>query len=138
MRVGAVLLRDQQILMAESSSECGSVVYSLGGAVMFNETSEEALLREVKEETDLDIRVLRLLFVHENFFYQKELGGYNHEVCLYYLVEPLCEENLDQMIKEQPQEHIRWIKIDDLEKEHAYPSFFYEKLSHLEDHIQQE
>lgn len=42
--------------------------YSIGGGVHLDESAEEAVHREVLEETGLPYEIDRLAFVHENFF----------------------------------------------------------------------
>ena len=56
-----------------------------GGRVELGETSQKALVRELKEELNADIEILRLLWLVENFF------EYNHqqfhEIAFYYLMQ---------------------------------------------------
>ncbi len=70
LRAGAILVRDGKVLMMKGRLAEGGkeVMYSLGGAIMFQETAEEAIIRETKEEIGLSIRVKRLVCIHENFF----------------------------------------------------------------------
>lgn len=39
-----------------------------GGGVHMNETAEDAVIREVFEETGVHYEVVRLAVIHENFF----------------------------------------------------------------------
>lgn len=48
------------------------LLYSVGGHIQFGETAEEAVAREVFEETGVKLEIDHLGFIHENFFY----GGY--------------------------------------------------------------
>ena len=43
-------------------------MYSVGGRIKFGETAEEAVVREVFEETGIQMEIDRLGFVYENFF----------------------------------------------------------------------
>lgn len=63
MRAQVVLLRDDRILMALHRRQHDHYWVLPGGGVEPNETPEEAAVREVQEETGLDIRIQRLLFV---------------------------------------------------------------------------
>lgn len=63
MRAQVVLLRNDQILLARHKR--GEYVYWVlpGGAVEPGETPEQAAVRETREETGLQIRVERLLYI---------------------------------------------------------------------------
>ena len=62
IRVGAIIMRDNKILMV--GNEHSDYLYSVGGRVKFGETAEEAVVREVMEETGVKMDVERLGFVH--------------------------------------------------------------------------
>lgn len=63
MRAQVVLLDADRILLARHQRRGGSYWVLPGGAVEPGETPEEAAVREVLEETGLQIRLERLLFV---------------------------------------------------------------------------
>lgn len=66
VRVAAIILKDGAILLARHQKE-GETYYVLpGGGVDFGETCEEALVRELKEEANLDIRVGQLVIVNDS------------------------------------------------------------------------
>ena len=48
IRVGAIIMKDGKILMVGNDRD---YLYSVGGRVKFGETAEEAVVREVLEET---------------------------------------------------------------------------------------
>ena len=66
IRVGAIIMKDGKILMVGNDRD---YLYSVGGRVKFGETAEEAVVREVLEETGVQMEIDRLGFVHENYFY---------------------------------------------------------------------
>lgn len=63
MRAQVVLLRGDRILLARHVRPEGSYWVLPGGAVERDETPEQAAVREVREETGLEVHVQRLLFV---------------------------------------------------------------------------
>ncbi|HLF70446.1 MAG TPA: NUDIX domain-containing protein [Actinomycetota bacterium] len=79
-----VIRRDDSILVFEAfDSAMGSPFYRpLGGGVKRGETSEAAIVREIREELSLEIMDLHLLGTLENIFtYEGELG---HEAVFVY------------------------------------------------------
>ena len=85
-RVGAIIRNGNRILMARNPGETrGDMWYSVGGRVRFGETAEVACLRELKEETGLELELERLAAIHENFFRDAE-GTLYHEISLFFLV----------------------------------------------------
>ena len=67
IRVGAIIMKNDKFLMV--GNENYDYLYSVGGRIKFGETAEEAVVREVYEETGIRMEVDRLGFIHENYFY---------------------------------------------------------------------
>ena len=65
IRVGAIIMKDGKLLMVGNSAR-PEYLYSVGGRVKFGETAEEAVVREVYEETGVRLEPDRLGFVHES------------------------------------------------------------------------
>ena len=84
-----VLKKDDKLLLVkermESNEECWIFP---GGGVEFGETIEDAAVREVKEELDLDVRIKELLGFKEAIFPKH---GY-HTVIFFFMAEPLNDE----------------------------------------------
>ena len=68
-RVGAIIIQNGKLLMVKN--KILPYYYTVGGRVKMNETSEEAVLREVFEETGVHFEIDRLGFIHENFFIEQ-------------------------------------------------------------------
>ena len=133
IRVGAIILREGRFLMVGNSHN--NYVYSVGGRVKFGETADEAIVREVWEETGIRMEVDRLGFVHENYFYgdaPSNLGKPIYEISFFYYMkvpedfEPVSSTFIDG----GSEERLVWISPDDPIK--AYPTFFKEELRHPE------
>lgn len=62
-------------------------IFPVGGKLMINENSKEAVIREVKEEIGMDIKDAKLCAVIENFFSTSE--GKQHEICFVYKVDEI-------------------------------------------------
>ena len=61
LRVGAIILKERRVLMV--GNERADYLYSVGGRIRFGETAEEAVRREVYEETGVRMEIDRLGFV---------------------------------------------------------------------------
>ena len=80
-RVGAIIIKNNRVLM--STNDRDNYYYSVGGRVRMNETIEDAVRREVFEETGAILEIREMGFVHENFFTLNKNQLY-HEVSFYY------------------------------------------------------
>lgn len=83
-RTAAVILRGGKVLLQHLK---GQPDYAFpGGHIRFGETSAEALVREMREETGAAVVPGKLLWMSENFF-PWDARRVCHQVGLYYLAE---------------------------------------------------
>ncbi len=116
-RAAAVIIADGYALFADN----GEYFYSVGGGVHIGESSAEAVLREVAEETGLTLKLERPLGLVENFFSgDGTLEGVDcHTIELYYLLKPTCEAMIST---EHSAEKLRWLPVDRLDEYDIRPS----------------
>jgi len=87
-RAVAVIIHQNKILLHQIAD---NPYWSLpGGRVEFMESAAETVVREIKEELEVDCKVLRSLWVMENFFNYNEKQV--HEIAFYFLVN--CPDEL--------------------------------------------
>lgn len=87
----------------------------VGGGIEFGETSQEALIREIKEEFGAEIKSLDMLGIFENIFtYQGQAG---HEIVYVYNAE-FSDDKFYSMEKitvlDEKNSYAVWLKIEDL------------------------
>lgn len=122
VRVSALMVKDHKIYLAKTPKEA---YYLLGGAILVNEMTEEAIKREVHEELGIDVVVGQLAFVVENQF---ALEGIDyHQIEFHYFVTPLTEPNSE--IEEGDQiRQCEWISLDSLDSVNLNPAFLKTEL----------
>ena len=136
IRVGAIIMEDGKILMV--GNERANYLYSVGGRIKFGETAEEAIVREVFEETGVKMEIDRLGFVHENYFYgdaPSNLGKLIYEISFFFYMKvpsdfaPISES----FTEDNSKEHLKWVSLDENIK--MYPEFFRTELKNQADTI---
>lgn len=121
-RTGAIIIEDDCVLLATNNYV--DYYYSVGGAVHIGETTQNAIIREVFEETGVNYQIDKLVVVHENFFKEKSMNC--HEISLYYLMKP---RNTKKLNCHNKKEKMCFIPINDLKKYRVFPSFLNDYLS---------
>lgn len=134
-RVGAIIIYNNSILMVKNNNS--PYYYSVGGRVHLNETSEDAIKREVFEETGLHLDIDRLAFIHENLFVEDVTKERFHEICFYYVMKSTSKLDTICMSFDEngSKEHLKWISLDNIQDEYLYPEFFKTKLKSLSDGV---
>lgn len=130
-RAAAIIVEDGCVLLA--GNEKDDYYYSVGGGVHMGESSEEAVKREVLEETGVPYEVDYLAVIHENFFNESTssyIQGMDcHEVAMYYMMKPRGTKELNShSFTQGVRESMHWIPIDELDKKKAFPLFLQEYL----------
>lgn len=136
-RAAAIIIEDEHVLFASNEKE--EYYYSIGGGVHMGESAEEAVIREVYEETGVKYEIERLAFIHENFFIgDGSLEGKEcHEIAFYFLMKSRGTRNLNSNSYTQGvKENMYWLPINKLEEYRAYPMFFRDKLNKLKNGIE--
>lgn len=131
-RVSGLIIRNNKILLVDMDN---SGFLSLpGGHVELGETTKEAIIREIKEETKKEITIKKYLGVIENYFINKH-GIKTHEIAFYYqlnFVDNKINEEDFMLIENDKGNKIKldfkWIDIENIEKYNVRPTFIKELL----------
>ena len=138
-KVIGIIIEDGHLLVV--TNDAIDFYHFVGGAIQFAESSKDAVLREVFEETAINYEVDRLIFVYERVFELEELptGNLAHEVSLCYLMKPKGE--MIQIFSGSyglfgDKEMLRWLPIDKLEDYKIYPKFLADRLKNIPSYVE--
>ena len=132
LRVRAIILDGDHLLMVRHP---GGYYYPVGGRVHMGESSVDAVLREVLEETGVAMEIDRIGFLHENFFFDEKRGMHHHELALYYYMKPLPALS-EKRLSGSSGDTLCWLPLEALAGEHLYPTFFKTRLLEPSDRLE--
>jgi 8-oxo-dGTP diphosphatase len=111
--VGAIIVRDEQVLLVRRSNPPMQGEWSIpGGLVETGETTREAIIREVREETGLEIEVVKLAEVFERIVRDPDSRVQYH----YVLIDYVCRPTTSEAHAGSDVSEVRWVNTDRLEK----------------------
>lgn len=119
LRVCGIIKQDDKYLVSNCDN-CEFYGFP-GGHVILGENTDDAVIRETKEETRLDTKISKLLATVQLFF-KREDGMPFHEICYYYLLKPVSPiSTQDFQFKEDDNGKIRhhnfkWLTLEDFDK----------------------
>ncbi|MBS7646766.1 MAG: NUDIX hydrolase [Candidatus Bathyarchaeia archaeon] len=111
--VGAIIICDGKILLIKRKGEPAKGKWSVpGGIVELGEKAEEAVIREVKEETGLDVAEPELVDVVDNIV--RDMNG---EIKWHFvIVDYFVKVKGGELRAADDAEEIRWVPLGDVEK----------------------
>jgi len=111
--VGVVIFRGDQVLLAQRGRPPREIFWSIpGGAQEIDETVREAGLREVREETNLEVDILGLIDVVDSISRDSEGRVEFH----YTLVDFFAEWRSGEAIAGDDCPAVCWANLDDLDR----------------------
>lgn len=122
VRATALIVQNHKLLVTKDKGK----YYTIGGAIQVNESTEGAVVREVREELGVKAQAGQLAFVVENHFEQD--GVYYHNIEFHYLVD-LLEDAPLTMQEDEKRQSCEWIDLDKLQNIQLVPAFLKTTLS---------
>ena len=117
VRATALIVQNRKLLVTKDKGK----YYTIGGAIQVNERTEEAVVREVREELGVKAQAGQLAFVVENRFEQDGVSYHNIE--FHYLVD-LLEDAPLTMQEDEKSQPCEWIDLDQLQNIQPSSSLF--------------
>jgi 8-oxo-dGTP pyrophosphatase MutT (NUDIX family)/predicted nucleotidyltransferase len=112
--VYAIIVHDSRVLLMKMRHS--GKYHPPGGGISVGERAEDALKREIREETGLEVEVERLAHFEELFFYYDPSETAYHGLHLYYVCRPKTLTLLDDtQVNDEAAEKPRWVSLQDLE-----------------------
>ena len=130
-RVCAIIINNEKLLVMKD--ERSPYYYLPGGRVKLHETAENAILRELKEEMNIDATIERPLWLNQSFFVEDVNNEKYHEICLYFLIDirktnfPVTE-NAIELYEKNKKLIFEWLRFEELEKQYLYPHFIKKEI----------
>lgn len=117
IRIAVVIPRGDEILLVRHVK--GDHQYWLipGGGLDWGETIEDCAKREVMEETNLDIKIIKLLFISESVSKEYE----RHLINLTFLGKALNPEDEIKVINDERVKEARFVPVKDLNNIELHP-----------------
>ena len=138
-RVAAILVYEGKLLVMKSSD--APYWYIPGGRAHLQETAEAAIAREMGEELGIAPRIVRPLWLVQNFYNEDVNHEDYHELCFYFLVDATDTDLLSRGEEfygsEDGKDNIfRWTPFEDLQDLYLYPLFIKKEIFHLPEQLQ--
>lgn len=99
------------------------------------------MIREIREELEIDINIILPLWFNQGFFCEDVSNENYHEICIYFLIDYsntdlLSRGNQFTLIENKHKHVYEWLEFGRLEKEYFYPIFLKEAIFNLLEYMQ--
>ena len=123
VRVYGILVHENKLLVSDEHIKGMNITKLPGGGLEYGEGTIECVIREFKEELDLDIEVVSHFYTTD-FFVNSAFSSNNQVLSIYYIVKPkeefnpttakfkIAKELFDFEKKMEGAQSMRWVDIE--------------------------
>jgi 8-oxo-dGTP diphosphatase len=116
--VGAIIVGTQGLLLVRRDKDPGKGLWSIpGGVVEVGETQQEAILREVEEETGIRVEIIEMIGTYDLIIKDSQNRVKFHFVLIHYLTRALSYD----IQPEFSDSELKWFTLDELPKNEIHP-----------------
>ena len=135
-RVCAIFIDGGRILAMQDDRS--PYYYLPGGRVRLGERAEDAVIREVREELGLDVKIARPLWLNQAYFTEDVDNLKYHELCIYFLMDfsetgLLSRGDIFTWQEGKRTHRFEWLPLERLKNEYFYPKFLKKDIYNLPD-----
>lgn len=135
-RVCAVFIDGGRILAMQDDRS--PYYYLPGGRVRLGERAEDAVIREVREELGLNVKIARPLWLNQAYFTEDVDNLKYHELCIYFLMDfsetgLLSRGDIFTWQEGKRTHRFEWLPFERLKNEYFYPQFLKKDIYNLPD-----
>ena len=130
----ALLIKDGKILLNRYRRDNGTIYYDLpGGGQHQGECLEDAVLREIREETGCEAKIIRFAALAEEIYTDPELCAkypdYCHRMMHIFIAEPVSWGDPTEM--DHQMEGFEWVSLEDIGSIELLPHMLKENLPRI-------
>jgi 8-oxo-dGTP diphosphatase len=121
VRVYGILIHEGAVLVSDEYIKRNKITKFPGGGLEFGEGIKDCLIREFKEELDLDIEIVSHFYTTD-FFVTSSFDTKSQVISIYYVVKALGELNFKvtdtahNYEKKEGAQALRWLRINELKE----------------------
>lgn len=113
VRVYGILIHEGMLLVNEELIQGRSIIKFPGGGLDYGEGTHDCVVREFKEELNLDIEVLEHFYTTD--FFQASAFDNSQVISIYYLVSALAMP--ERIVNTEPNERTYWMALSDVSED---------------------
>lgn len=120
-------------MLVDKARNFDGFVY-LGGHVALGENSKDTIIRESREELQVEVEIEKLICINENIYPILNGESVAHEVAFYYLLKPTTELPLQDITTTEVDNgveithHYSWVKLTEAREKNVRPSWLAEMI----------